>query len=112
MAALRHLNHPHCVAMTRMEYDTKNTAPLEKDDAMILSGLFAVSEKVLPVKIPSRLVNRAVPTQKAMTVCANSNNVPSQYPCLRNCWQKITFAVHINLPTFIMTHFQYRHQVA
>ncbi len=34
---------------------------------MIFRGLLAVSENVFPVKIPSKLVKRAVPTQKAMT---------------------------------------------
>jgi len=53
--------------MTKMEYDTKKTAPFEKEFAMISKGLFAVSEKVWPVKIPSRLVKKAVPTQNAMT---------------------------------------------
>lgn len=53
--------------MIRIVYDTKKTAPLEKEDAMTLSGLFAVSSKLSPVKIPSRLVNRAVPAQNAIT---------------------------------------------
>ena len=36
----------------RMVYDTKKTAPFEKDEAMTLSGLLAVSEKLDPVKMP------------------------------------------------------------
>ena len=42
----------------RMVYDTKKTAPLEKDEAMTLSGLFAVSEKLDPVKMPRMPVSR------------------------------------------------------
>ena len=64
----------HCVPMIRIEYDTKKTAPFENDDAMTLSGLLAVSLRLSPVKMPSRLVKRAVPAQKAMTV----TNIRSQ----------------------------------
>lgn len=53
--------------ITRIVYETKKTAPLEKDEAMMLSGLLAVSEKEVPVKMPRILVKSAVPAQNAMT---------------------------------------------
>ena len=37
----------------RIVYDTKKTAPFEKDEAITFNGLLAVSEKLDPVKMPS-----------------------------------------------------------
>lgn len=81
----------HWVPIIRMLYETKNTAPFEKEEAMILRGLFAVSEKDVPVKIPRMLVNKAVPAQNAMTWRSSA---------------QAGAADQFHLPTLMTTHFQ------